>query len=106
MSDFSVVVKDESRRLAWIQALGSDSLPVRTPAPEWAEMEGFDEAQPVYFLDLDSLTVEQRRRLARHLATWFGLPLVEVRRRLKEQGVPIPARDCTVTVRNPHKWLV
>ncbi|MCG3208647.1 MAG: hypothetical protein FOGNACKC_02259 [Anaerolineae bacterium] len=106
MSDFSVVVHDKSRRLEWIQTLGSDSLPVRSFAPEWAEIDGFDEAQPVYFLDLDSLTGEQCERLARHLAAKFGLPLVQVRVRLKDQGVPILAHDCTVTVRNPHKWLV
>lgn len=106
MSDFSVVVQDNSRRLTWLEILGSDSLPVRSYLPEWSEIDGFDEAQPVYFLDLDSLTGEQRERLARHLATRFGLPLVQVRVRLQEHGVPILARDCTVTVRNPHKWLV
>lgn len=105
MSDFSVVVHDKTRRLEWIQTLGSESLPVRSFAPEWAEIDGFEEAQPVYFLDLDSLTSEQRERLVRFLASKFGLPLVQVRVKIKDSGVPILARDCTVTVRNPHKWL-
>jgi hypothetical protein len=107
MSDFTVMVHDKARRLEWIQTLGSDSLPVQTFRPVWAEVAGFEEAQPVYLLDLDSLSGEKLERLARHLAGKFGLPLPKMRRDLRQRRIEVPilAADCTVMIRNPQKWL-
>jgi hypothetical protein len=103
--DFTVTINNTKRRLEWLEMVGTTSLYVKSITPELAVVPGFDEPQPVYYVDLNLLTPQQQQRLFRHLSTRFNLPIEQVKRLLEEQDVPIPATDCTLMVKNPHKWL-
>jgi|GEM_PF-2566956 len=103
--DFTVSINNPQRRLEWLDMLGTACLHVKSVIPELAMMPGFDEPQPVYYVDLDCLTPQQRQRLIRHLSVRFSLSVEQVERQLEAENIPILAPDCILMVRNPHKWL-
>lgn len=69
----------------------TNALPVRASVPNHADVE-------VYLLDVDTLTEAEFDKLARHFARKFGSPLSDVRREMRDCGVPILAEDCTVAI--------
>ena len=105
MSDFSITLQPGKQRLEWFHLLGAEQIPVTSYAPSLDELTGYDEPQPVYYLDVDRLKGYQRQRLTRQLAARFGLSRREVQRQIHQQGVPIPARECVLHVKNPYYWF-
>jgi hypothetical protein len=103
--DFTVSINNPQRRLEWLDMLDAACLHVKSVIPELAMMPGFDEPQPVYYVDLDCLTPQQRQRLTRHLSARLSLSVEQVERQLETENIPILALDCVLMVRNPHKWL-
>lgn len=103
--DFTVTINHPQRRLEWLEMFGTTCLHIKSIRPEFAEVPGFDELQPVYYVDLDCLASHQLTRLIRHLSTRFNLPIDQVEQGLGQQDVPIPAADCVLTINNPYKWL-
>ena len=103
--DFTVTINHPRGRLEWLEMFGTTSIHVKSIIPEFTMLPGFDEPQPVYYVDVSLLTPQQRQHLIRHLSTRFNLPLEHVKRQLQQQDVPIPAADCTLMIQNPHKWL-
>ena len=103
--DFTVRINHPTRRIECLEMFGTTSLHVKSINPEFVLVPGFDEPQPVYYVDLSLLTPQQRQRLIRHLSSRFNLPIEQVKRQLRKQDVPIRAEDCTLVIQNPHKWL-
>lgn len=103
--DFTVTINHPLRRLEWLEMFGTTCLHIKSITPELTIIPGFDELQQVYYIDLDLLQPHQYRRLIRHIATKFNLPIKQVMEGLKEQGFPVLAADCILTIHNPHKWL-
>jgi len=103
--DFTVTINNAERKLEWLEMVGTTKLYIKSFKPELVTLAGTDEAQPVFYLDLDLLHLQQYQRLIHYLARKFNLPLRQMRRNLEEQGVPIPAADCALTIYNPHRWL-
>ena len=103
--DFVVIVTQPDRAKEWLNAIGSISVCVQSPVPVNARLPGFDDPQSVYLLDLDTLSPNQQRGLIEHLARKFRIPLEDVRAGIAEQGVPILAQDCFVSVTNPTRWF-
>ena len=104
--DFTVTINHPQRRLELLEVFGTARLHIKSIYPELATLPGCDEPQLVYYLDLIYLRPDQRRRLFRQLAARFNLTEAQVKRELKKQQVPIPAAECTLTIQNPHKWLL
>lgn len=102
--DFEVIINDPDRRADFIKIFGRDRVNVTSPLPEWAELPTIGKA-PVYKMDLNLLTLNERLRLVGHLAQKFNIPADEVARDLEKEGVPILAQHCTVVVYNPQRWL-
>lgn len=105
--DFWVLLDPGSDRAPhWREVLGDDSLrlPVTTPVPYRAHVETVG-ATEVYLIALAVLTADQRERLVENLARRNGLPAVEVRALLASEGVPVLARECSVVVYHPQRWL-
>ena len=103
--DFTVTIHHPQRRIEWLEMFGTTSIHVKSIFPEIAVVLGFDDPQPVYYVDLECLTPQQQMRLIRHLAMRLSLSIEQVKNQLREDDVPIPAMDCILTVKNPHKWL-
>ncbi len=103
--DFTITINHPQRRLEWLEMFGTASIHVKSIIPEFVMLLGFEEPQPVYYVDLSLLTSQQHQRLIRHLSCRFNLPIEQVKRRLRKQEVPVPATDCTLIIQNPHKWL-
>jgi len=89
-------VHNPERKAFWESIFNGDTVPVISFVPEWANLPGYDEPQPVYMLDLKAITAEQRKRLIKALARRFGIPEETVAQKLEEHGVPILASDVTV----------
>lgn len=92
----TATIKDESRKREWIDILGTDTIPIKSPIPTWASLPDRDDAL-IYELDLTTLTSEQRGRLVNHIARKFDFSPEEVENRLADEGVPILADDVVVT---------
>jgi hypothetical protein len=103
--DFYAWVTDPEAAGVWQKILGrTDYIPIRSPIPILADLPGLGETR-VYLLQLDLLTAEERARLIDHLSERFGVDKVEASAVLDEQGLPIRASTCGVTVLNPQRWL-
>ncbi len=104
--DFTVTINHPEHRLEWLEVFGTTQVHVKSFVPEFAELIGNDEPQPVYYIDLGCLSRNQYQRLIRHLATKLNMSLDRVKRYLEEQDVPVPADECSLTIHNPHHWLI
>jgi hypothetical protein len=104
--DFKVRINPESARaLTFMTVFGRLEVCVESPFPALATLPGFDEAQEVYKLDLEQIRPDERERLVNLLAVTFDLDKAEVLALLDERGVPILARECTLVIENPQRWL-
>ncbi len=90
-----VETDDLERRQLWVEALGYEAAPVKSPLPQWVEIEGRG-VELVYMLDLCQIDETQKSRLIAGLARRFGLDVEEVRRGFDINGCPILARDVTM----------
>jgi len=102
--DFTATIHDPERAAEWQAILGTNTIYIRSPIPESANLPGHPDAL-IYYLDLDLLAEDQRIRLIAHLAHKFGLAEAGVDAMMEEHGVPILANDCSITVRNPQRWF-
>ena len=104
--DFKVILdKDSARAETFMRVFGRLEVCVMSPLPQWANLPGFDEPQPVHLLDLDELTPAENAALIADLHSRFGIPEVEVKALVAESGVPILASECTILVKNPQRWM-
>lgn len=103
--DFAVTINNEDRLRDWIDMFDSVQVYVQSPVPQIAELPGFDEPQKVFMLDLELISSRQRQKLVNYLANKFGLDPSVVEAGIDEEGVPILAEDCMVTIHNPQRWL-
>ena len=69
--DFTVTV-DGERGEEFQRIFGTKTVHVLSPFPQMAHLEGKAEAESVYMLDLDMLTVEQQGKLILHLSQKFN----------------------------------
>jgi hypothetical protein len=83
---------------------GTATVPVLGPLPELALVNGFEEPQPVYLLDLKALSHDQRDRLVAHIARKFGADEGAVADQLTALGLPILAAD-TIVCGDVPWWL-
>jgi hypothetical protein len=104
-SDFTVTVQGE-RGDEFKSIFGTNVVHVCSPFPTMAHLEGKAEAESVYMLDLEMLTVEQQGKLIVHLANKFSADPAAVEAAVMALGLPIRASDTVVTVSNPQKWLL
>lgn len=102
--DITTHIHDPERAAAFRNILGTDQVTICSPIPSWSILPERGE-ELVYFLDLDSITAEQRGRLVSYLAGRFGLAEEYVAATLDVHGVPILAEHVTVSVANPWRWL-
>lgn len=93
------------REALFREVFGDNLVPICSPVGAYALLPGLTGPQYVYLLALDQLSVEQRVKLVRHIALRFGYPVAEVERDLDAEGMPILARDASVIVHNPQRWL-
>ena len=102
--DFTVTITDPKHAAEFQRIFGTTTVHVKSPLPELDNLPG-KPAKPVYMLDLELITDEQRIALIRHIADKFCIPLGEVAVTLDMHGVPILAEHCVVTVEHPQKWF-
>ncbi len=96
----TATIQHPERRQFWLAVLHTDTVPITAIIPVWADLPGQPETQ-VYFLDLEAITADERRRLIRHLASRFNLPRHYVAANLNRQGVPILAEDVSLITTDP-----
>lgn len=102
-TDFYVTLHGPRGRI-FTDVLGTARLPVKSPIPQTAQLEGLG-AEPVFFLQLDELSSDQVRRLARYFSEQSGVPADEIEAEIRQRGVPIRDVDCTVSIGNPQRWF-
>ena len=102
--DFTVTICDPHRRAVFESVFGTATVHPVSPFPAQADLPGHPD-EPVYMLDLELITPEQRERLVSYLAEGFGVPAEEVDVLLDDHGVPIPADDCVVGMATPLQWI-
>jgi len=83
------------RYLDWRVILDGDDVPLKSPIPRQAQLEG-DGNDEVYILDLDRLTGEQFERLVFLVARKFNAPHAQVWQAIKAEGFPIRSSDVIV----------
>jgi hypothetical protein len=103
MKDFTATIHNPERAAEWQAILGTTTIYIRSPIPEFAQLPGHPNAL-IYYLDLDLLTEDQWTRLVIHLAYKFGLTAEDADAMLEKHGLPILANDCKVTIHNPQRW--
>lgn len=103
--DFTVTVSGE-RGQEFKDIFGTATVHVLLPFPYMAQLDGCAEPQAVYMLDADQLGPEQYDRLVLHLARKFASSEAEIRRYLRNEGLPIRAADTVVSVEHPQRWLL
>ena len=103
--DFTVTINHPQRRIEWLEMFGTTHIPVKSYIPEFVQIAGNDELQPVYYIDLECLKPRQQQRLIRYFAIKFNVSLEQVKQYIEEQDVPVLAEDCSLTIHNPHRWL-
>ncbi len=104
MGDFTVTITNPERAAEWRDILGTTTAPVVSPTLQRAQLPGRPRAW-VYLLDLAALTPEQTIRLTQHLARKFGLDDALVTQLLADEGCPILADDCTLTIHHLQRWI-
>jgi hypothetical protein len=90
-------LREQSPRAAdWKVVFGTLGVPLRGVLP--IPIQTPDGPQKAYFVDVDRLSEDVRRRVIEHTARTFGLPEAEVEKDLLgEHGLPILAEDVIVS---------
>lgn len=102
--DFTVTITDQKRAAEFQDIFGTTTVHVKSPVPEMMNLPG-KPGSLAYMLDMEFLTEAQRHALVMHIANKFVIPPGDVAATLDENGVPILAEHCVVTVEHPKKWF-
>ena len=87
---YSVRIKDPERRQFWIDALGTDVLPILDPNVQRAQLRDIPDAR-VHMLDQSRITDATLRKIVRQMSIAFGLDEQTVLAEAKHRGIPILA---------------
>jgi hypothetical protein len=90
------LVSTSPRYADWFGILGTDKVPLRSPAEGETEFVGEGKFN-VYVLDLDKLSEEQFDRLTSFVARKFKADLEVVRQEVRRDGFPIRAEDVCIS---------
>lgn len=104
MPKIECTIYNKERKEEFLKVFGTDTIMVKSMIPEYIITPN-QEKQLAYFLDLDSLTLEQRENLILHLSEKFNQPIEFVRKDLDNIGVPILTKDCILAIENPMRWF-
>lgn len=102
--DFQLTVHDD-RAAEYQRIFGTDTVYVKSPMAEIVTLEGTGERQSVYMLDLSLYDDLTHDRLVSYIARKFNADEADVTKELGERGLPIQAKNATLTVLHPMKWL-
>jgi hypothetical protein len=90
------LLKQSPRFREWLDALRTTIVPIKSPVPETATLEGVG-VRKVYELDVPKLSADQVDRIVSHLARKFKADPATVRSHVAgEIGLPILAEDVVV----------
>lgn len=103
-SDFEVTIFDEERKKDFIKTFGTDTVKVKSPFPTGIIKPNGEKAW-AYFLDLDLITQKERENIIKHLSEKFNQPIDFVRENLDKIGVPILKESCSLSIKNPQRWM-
>lgn len=104
MNDFEITINDPERAAEYLKVLGRTTVKIKSPIPKWGNFPDVGRQQ-FYELDLDEISEEELEKIIKHIADKFELTEDLVRVELPKIGVPVLAKDCTVTVFNPQRWF-
>jgi len=104
MSDFEVAIYDKERKKDFMKVFGTDIISIKSPIPIRIKIPSGEE-KLAYFLDLDSITNEQRERLIQQISERFNQPIESVKENLDSIGVPILKEQCGLIIHNPQRWI-
>ncbi len=103
-NDFEVMIHDEERKKNFIEVFGTNTVKVKSPIPQWITKPNGETVQ-AYFLDLDLISKEERKRLVKNLSERFNQPIEFVEKDLEKIGVPILKEHCALIIHNPQRWI-
>lgn len=104
MSDFIVTV-GEDRRAEFLDVFGTESVPVVSPYPLFALLDGAEDPVAVYILAYGELDEDQRTRLIQHLAQKFGGEEADIQAEIAARGMPIKAAGTSLSILHPLKYM-
>jgi len=104
MTDFEVAIYDKERKKDFMKVFGIDIISVKSPIPTRIKIPSREE-KLAYFLDLTSITEDQRTHLITHISESFNLPIDSVKEDLDTIGVPILKENCGLIIHNPQRWI-
>lgn len=93
---YMATVRDPERKRDWEAMFGTDTVPIKSPLPDWAVVPGVGRTL-VYELNLAVITAAQRERLVEYVTARFGYAATEVEDRLDAEGMPILSNEVVVT---------
>lgn len=90
------VTNPPERVRQFVEVFGTNTVPVKGIIPVSANLPDFETPVPVYLLDLDKITPEQRARLVDQMVERFKEHPDEIREALNTEGMPIIAEGTTL----------
>jgi len=103
--EFQCRIIDPIRKELFMSVFGRDTVNVISPMPMRAELEGRG-VEFVYMLDLNEISPDEKKKLVETLAETFGSSPEEVENQMNDEGLPIGAAGCIVTVDHGSRgWL-
>ncbi len=103
-NDFEVIIHDEERKKNFIEVFNTNTVKVKSPIPQWIKKPNGEMIQ-AYFLDLDLISKEERKRLVKNLSQRFNQPIEFVEENIDKIGVPILKEHCGLIIHNPQRWI-
>ena len=104
MGDFQVTIYDKERKKDFEKVFGTNTVSVKSPIPTRIKIPS-GETKLAYFLDLNSITPEQREKLIVNICEKFDQSRKFVEENLEQMGVPILKERCGLTIHNPQRWF-
>lgn len=104
MGDFQVTVYDTERKKDLEEVFGTNTITVKSPIPSRIKIPS-GETKLVYFLDFNSITLEQRGKLIDHICAKFDQTREFVDENLEQIGLPILKEQCGLIIHNPQRWV-
>jgi hypothetical protein len=104
-TQFTATIHDPERAAEWKAMLGTTTVPIKSNNPTMAALPGHNKTQMVYMIDLNRITPEQLERIVQRIAIKFEYTIKWVKELLHHHGIPILAKDITVTIyRQQAMW--
>lgn len=88
----------------WLKVFGTNAVQVMSPLPSMIELPN-KTIELAYVVELTSLAPPVLAKLTRFLADRFGLDEDELNREIGQHGVPILAKDITLSVGRDRELL-